>query len=213
MSLRARAPTRLLALGGEPMDGPRHIWWNFVSSSQDRIEQAKADWKSGRSAWSLATSANSSRCRIVGGRERVTKSMSGPPDPGRSRPLAGRLRVQRPDRAGPGPAAIGRDGAAPPGGAASQAPAPQSGHYAGTGFVMRNQGTLCAQQIRVTNFVVNGNRVSFGAYRGTIQPDGSLHMQAGPTYVYGQFVGSHFDGRFWRPPPGCTYDLSLDPVG
>ncbi len=55
--------------------------------------------------------------------------------------------------------------------------------------------------------------MSFGAYRGTIQPDGSLHMQAGPTYVYGQFVGSHFDGRFWRPPPGCTYDLSLDPVG
>ena len=30
------------------MDGPRHIWWNFVSSSKDRIEQAKADWKAGR---------------------------------------------------------------------------------------------------------------------------------------------------------------------
>ncbi len=114
----------------------------------------------------------------------------------------------------PGPAAVETGTAPPPPGSpASVAPAPQSGHYAGTGFVMRNQGTLCAQQIRVTNFVVNGNRVSFGAYRGTIQPDGSLHMQAGPTYVYGQFVGSHFDGRFWRPPPGCTYDLSLDPVG
>jgi len=48
ISLRARVPSRLLALGGEPMDGPRHIWWNFVSSSQDRIEQAKADWKSGK---------------------------------------------------------------------------------------------------------------------------------------------------------------------
>jgi len=34
-----------MALGGEPMDGPRHIWWNFVSSRQDRIQQAKADWK------------------------------------------------------------------------------------------------------------------------------------------------------------------------
>ena len=33
-------------LGGAAMDGPRHIWWNFVSSSKDRIEQAKADWKS-----------------------------------------------------------------------------------------------------------------------------------------------------------------------
>ena len=29
------------------MDGPRHIWWNFVSSRKDRIEQAKADWKAG----------------------------------------------------------------------------------------------------------------------------------------------------------------------
>jgi redox-sensitive bicupin YhaK (pirin superfamily) len=38
----------MLLLGGEPMDGPRHIWWNFVSSSLDRIEQAKADWKAGR---------------------------------------------------------------------------------------------------------------------------------------------------------------------
>ncbi|MGH7105719.1 MAG: pirin family protein [Acetobacteraceae bacterium] len=46
--LRAEEPCRLLALGGEPMDGPRHIWWNFVSSSKDRIEQAKADWQAGR---------------------------------------------------------------------------------------------------------------------------------------------------------------------
>jgi Pirin C-terminal cupin domain len=32
------------------MDGPRHIWWNFVSSRKDRIEAAKADWKTGRFA-------------------------------------------------------------------------------------------------------------------------------------------------------------------
>jgi redox-sensitive bicupin YhaK (pirin superfamily) len=37
-------------LGGEAADGPRHIWWNFVSSSAERIEQAKADWKAGRFA-------------------------------------------------------------------------------------------------------------------------------------------------------------------
>jgi hypothetical protein len=30
------------------MDGPRHIWWNFVSSRKERIEQAKAEWKEGR---------------------------------------------------------------------------------------------------------------------------------------------------------------------
>ena len=46
--LAASGPARLMLLGGEPMDGPRHIWWNFVSSSRDRIEAAKADWKAGR---------------------------------------------------------------------------------------------------------------------------------------------------------------------
>jgi redox-sensitive bicupin YhaK (pirin superfamily) len=50
ISVKASGPTRMLLLGGEPMDGPRHIWWNFVSSSLDRIEQAKADWKAGRFA-------------------------------------------------------------------------------------------------------------------------------------------------------------------
>jgi len=48
--LVASNPARLMLLGGDPMDGPRHIWWNFVSSSQDRIEQAKADWKQRRFA-------------------------------------------------------------------------------------------------------------------------------------------------------------------
>ena len=38
----------VLLLGGETMDGPRHIWWNLVSSSREQIEQAKADWASGR---------------------------------------------------------------------------------------------------------------------------------------------------------------------
>lgn len=43
--LTATRPARLMLLGGDAMDGPRHIWWNFVSSSKDRIEQAKGDWK------------------------------------------------------------------------------------------------------------------------------------------------------------------------
>ncbi|GGE94338.1 pirin family protein [Stappia taiwanensis] len=44
----AGGPARFLLLGGEPMDGPRHIWWNFVSSSKERIDQAKEDWKQRR---------------------------------------------------------------------------------------------------------------------------------------------------------------------
>ena len=49
--LESESPsTRLMLLGGEPLDGPRQIWWNFVSSSQERIEQAKQDWREGRFA-------------------------------------------------------------------------------------------------------------------------------------------------------------------
>jgi redox-sensitive bicupin YhaK (pirin superfamily) len=44
ITVTAVSASRLLFLGGEPMDGPRHIWWNFVSSSRERIEQAKEDW-------------------------------------------------------------------------------------------------------------------------------------------------------------------------
>jgi redox-sensitive bicupin YhaK (pirin superfamily) len=39
---------RLLLVGGEPLEGPRHLWWNFVSSDPARIEQAKDDWRAGR---------------------------------------------------------------------------------------------------------------------------------------------------------------------
>jgi hypothetical protein len=39
----------LILLGGEPL-GPRHIFWNFVSSRPERIEQAKTDWRAGRFA-------------------------------------------------------------------------------------------------------------------------------------------------------------------
>ncbi len=50
ISILATAQSRLMLLGGEPMDGPRHIWWNFVSSSKERIGQAKEDWRAKRFA-------------------------------------------------------------------------------------------------------------------------------------------------------------------
>jgi redox-sensitive bicupin YhaK (pirin superfamily) len=46
--LRAEEPAHVMLIGGAPLDGPRHIFWNFVSSSAQRIEQAKQDWKHGR---------------------------------------------------------------------------------------------------------------------------------------------------------------------
>jgi redox-sensitive bicupin YhaK (pirin superfamily) len=48
--LRAKGGARLMLLGGEPLPEKRNIYWNFVSSSTDRIEQAKADWQAQRFA-------------------------------------------------------------------------------------------------------------------------------------------------------------------
>ena len=46
--IKAAAGARVMLLGGAPLDGERHVWWNFVSGSRDRIESAKADWREGR---------------------------------------------------------------------------------------------------------------------------------------------------------------------
>ena len=48
IAVRALAESRIAILGGAALEGPRHIWWNFVSSRKDRIDQAKEDWKSAR---------------------------------------------------------------------------------------------------------------------------------------------------------------------
>lgn len=48
MTLRAHQNSRVMLLGGEAFKTPRHVWWNFVSSSRDRINQAKDDWRAGR---------------------------------------------------------------------------------------------------------------------------------------------------------------------
>jgi len=48
VTVRALDAARFAILGGEPLDGPRFVWWNFVSSRKDRIEQAKQDWQRDR---------------------------------------------------------------------------------------------------------------------------------------------------------------------
>ena len=48
--LTADVATQFILIGGPRLDGPRIVWWNFVSSSQERIEAAKADWRAGRFA-------------------------------------------------------------------------------------------------------------------------------------------------------------------
>jgi redox-sensitive bicupin YhaK (pirin superfamily) len=46
--VHAQEPSRVMLLGGAPLDGDRHVFWNFVSSSRERIERAKQDWREGR---------------------------------------------------------------------------------------------------------------------------------------------------------------------
>src|SRR3954447_6000602 len=90
---------------------------------------------------------------------------------------------------------------------------PVSGPYRRTGVALNDPGGVCQAQINVYNWTVSGNQVSFGSFNGVIAPEGSLTMQAGPSYISGRFIGSHFTGRFSRPQPSCMYSLTLDPVG
>jgi hypothetical protein len=46
--VRASADSRVMLVGGAPLDGPRYIWWNFVASSRERIERGKDDWAAQR---------------------------------------------------------------------------------------------------------------------------------------------------------------------
>jgi redox-sensitive bicupin YhaK (pirin superfamily) len=48
VALRAESDSRVVLLGGAPIDGQRQLWWNFVSSSKERIEQARRDWREQR---------------------------------------------------------------------------------------------------------------------------------------------------------------------
>ena len=47
ISVKALSPSRLILLGGATLNGPRYIWWNFVASSKERIEEAKEAWRAG----------------------------------------------------------------------------------------------------------------------------------------------------------------------
>ena len=50
MTLRSRQGGRAMLMGGEAFATRRYVWWNFVSSDRERIEQAKVDWREGRFA-------------------------------------------------------------------------------------------------------------------------------------------------------------------
>lgn len=74
--ITAREPSTVMLLGGEPL-GERFIWWNFVSSRKERIEQAKADWKAGR----IVLPPNDNAEFIPLPEERSRPASSPPPEP------------------------------------------------------------------------------------------------------------------------------------
>lgn len=74
--IKAKEATTLMMLGGEPL-GERYIWWNFVSSRKERIEQAKEDWKQGR----IILPPNDNK-EFVPLPEDKSKPAGGPPSPG-----------------------------------------------------------------------------------------------------------------------------------
>ena len=73
----------VMLLGGEPI-GPRIVEWNFVSSSQERIDQAKADWRAGRMKLPDLTTRNLCRCRLTRRAQRRCASRGSGAGPKRS---------------------------------------------------------------------------------------------------------------------------------
>jgi hypothetical protein len=102
----------------------------------------------------------------------------------------------------------------PPPPAAPSPPAPPpSGTFAGVGRLNNTPSSGCRREVAINGFVVTGSRVRFQGFRGTVQPDGSLEMQAARSFISGNFDGGRFVGSYWQPHPGCTYDLDLNHVG
>jgi hypothetical protein len=120
---------------------------------------------------------------------------------------------------GPGTVTVRQPGslpAAPPPQAAPSPPAPPlNGTFAGVAQLSSNPGAsiACTREVQIRSFTVNSDRVRFQGFRGTIQHDGSVQMQAGGSFISGNFDGGRFVGSFWRPQPSCTYDMVLNHVG
>ncbi len=100
-----------------------------------------------------------------------------------------------------------------PGAIAAASGPPPSGNFAGTGHLSSSAGSGCRPEIRISHFVVDGNRVRYQGFRGTIQGGSFVQMQQGSSFVSGIFDGDRFTGHLWRPHPECTYDLALMHVG
>jgi hypothetical protein len=114
------------------------------------------------------------------------------------------------------PGLLGASQTALRGGSLPPSPANRSGSYAGTATPIETGGGLCLETQKVSNFIVRGNSVHFGGFRGTIAPDNGLQMIYGRQWIVGQFEGPTFHGQFDIPgtfgAPECSYMLNLERV-
>lgn len=119
------------------------------------------------------------------------------------------------------PAAMPGGNIGPPPGMDTSLPPPtqavdRSGSYAGTAVPLGTAGGICLQTKRVSNFIVRGDRVRFGGFRGRIEADNGLQMVYGGTWITGQFEGATFSGQLQEAgafnSEGCSYMLSLQRV-
>ena len=100
----------------------------------------------------------------------------------------------------------------------SVAAGPFDGLYTGTAVVEVNPEFGCTRQIPVGGFRVDGNAVRFGAFRGTVAPDGSATLLFGYSTMVGRFADNGFQGRIALYPmlqwdkEACVYRASLGRV-
>ena len=120
------------------------------------------------------------------------------------------------------PQAMPGGGIGPPPGMQGSLPVPgemvdRSGSYAGTAVPLDTGGGVCLATKTVHNFIVRGDSVRYGGFRGTIDANNGLQMVYGGRWITGQFDGATFHGQFELAGAfnfeGCTYMLNLERVG
>src|SRR5262245_35024661 len=113
-------------------------------------------------------------------------------------------------------------GIGPPPGMQTSLPVPsqmgdRTGRYAGTAVPLNTGGGTCLETQKVDNFVVRGNSVRYGPFRGRIDANNGLQMVNGNEWIVGQFDGATFRGQLDLPSTfnflGCSYMFSLERVG
>jgi hypothetical protein len=92
----------------------------------------------------------------------------------------------------------------------------RNGTYSGTASPLSTGGGACLTNQSVSGFRVDGNSVRWGRFHGTISRDNGLQMVNGNTWVFGQFVGTRFDGQISTTRgsgPGCSFIMTLEKTG